>query len=304
MYLVSVIITTKNEEKNIEACLKSIKGQTYKDIEIIVVDNLSSDSTKEIALKFTGKVFDKGPERSAQRNFGMIDKSSGEYVMYIDADMLLSPDLIEACVEEMKKDNSVSALHIPEIVLGKSYFSRVRRFERCFYNGTCIDGARFFLKSAFVSAGGFDESMSGPEDWDMDKKIKTAGKIQLLEVDSKSRADAGLKVRELYGFIRDRGVDPSRYGAVIFHNESEFDLSRYLTKKGYYSQSFATYIKKWGKNDPDIIKQFGVLYRFFCVFTEKGKWKRLAAHPVLTFGLYFLRFVVGFTFLMKKPVPK
>ena len=266
------------------------------------MDNLSSDSTKNIALKFTGKVFDKGPERSAQRNFGMIDKSSGKYVMYIDADMLLSPLLVEACVEEMKKDKTAAALHIPEIVLGKSYFSRVRRFERSFYNGTCIDGARFFLKSSFVSAGGFDESMSGPEDWDMDKKIKAGGKILLLE--GKFSGAAELKDWELYGFIRERGVDPSRYGDVIFHNESEFDLSGYLTKKGYYSQSFTHYIKKWGKNDPDIIKQFGLSYRFFSVFIEKGKWKRLAAHPVLTFGLYFLRFLVGFTFLMKKPVPK
>jgi len=57
--LVSIVITTKNEEKNIENCLKSIVNQTYKNIEIIVVDNNSSDSTKEISLKYTDKVFDK-----------------------------------------------------------------------------------------------------------------------------------------------------------------------------------------------------------------------------------------------------
>ncbi len=53
--LVSVTITTKNEEKNIENCLKSILEQSYKNIEIIVVDNNSTDKTKEIALKYTQK---------------------------------------------------------------------------------------------------------------------------------------------------------------------------------------------------------------------------------------------------------
>ena len=68
--LVSVIVTTKNEEKNIANCLKSIKNQTYKNIEIIVVDNNSDDRTKEIAGKYTDKVFNHGPERSALRNLG------------------------------------------------------------------------------------------------------------------------------------------------------------------------------------------------------------------------------------------
>jgi glycosyltransferase involved in cell wall biosynthesis len=55
---VSVVITTKNEEKNIANCLESIKRQTYPQnrIEIIVVDNNSTDGTKEIARKYTKKV--------------------------------------------------------------------------------------------------------------------------------------------------------------------------------------------------------------------------------------------------------
>ncbi len=73
--LVSVIVTTKNEEKNIANCLKSIKGQSYpqEKIQIIVVDNNSSDSTTKIAKRFTDKVYNKGPERSAQRNYGIFN---------------------------------------------------------------------------------------------------------------------------------------------------------------------------------------------------------------------------------------
>ena len=62
--LVSVIVPTKNSERTLAKCLDSIRNQTYKSIEIIVVDNNSIDSTKEIAKRFTKKVYNKGPERS------------------------------------------------------------------------------------------------------------------------------------------------------------------------------------------------------------------------------------------------
>lgn len=294
--LVSAVITTKNEEKNIENCLRSIAEQTYQNIEIIVVDNFSTDRTKEIALKYTSKIFDKGPERSAQRNYGMIDKSAGEYVMFLDADMILSPELVEDCVREAGAGD-FAALWIPEIVLGKRFFSQCRRFERTFYNGTAIDGARFFKKDKFIEAGGFDVSMSGPEDWDIDKKIKREN-IRLLNDDG--RALASKKDWSFYGFIKERGVEPDDYRSVIYHNEAEFDLKKYLDKKGYYARSFEGYINKWGKNDEDIKKQFGPGYRYFGVFWERGKWKNILSHPILALGMYFLRGLVGVVYLIRK----
>ena len=100
--LVSVIVTTRNSDRFINDCLISIKNQSYKDIEIIIVDNNSSDETLRIAKKYTEKIFTKGPERSAQRNLGF-RKSLGKWFMYIDSDMILSENLIEACVLNCKK---------------------------------------------------------------------------------------------------------------------------------------------------------------------------------------------------------
>jgi len=77
-------------------------------------------------------------------------------------------------------------------------------------------------------------------------------------------------------------------------------LIPYLKKKSYYSLGFDGYINKWGKSDPDIRCQFGIVYRFWTVFTEKGKWKRLLIRPDLAVGMYFLRGCVGFVFLLKK----
>lgn len=297
--LVSIVITTKNEEKNIQTCLESIQGQTYRNIEIIVVDNFSTDRTQEIARQYTGKVFSKGPERSAQRNYGMIDIAQGEYVMFVDADMILVPGLIGACVRRMQAGDCL-ALHICEVVLGVSFLSKVRRFERTFYDGTAVDGARFFLKRAFVQVGGFDAELfkeGGGEDWDIDKLIKRIGTIVLL--DGSLDADQPWTLA-LLEFIKSRGVIPSWQEPLIYHNEADFVLSLYLKKKAYYAKSFDGYIAKWGRNDPDIRKQFGLWYRYFGVFLENGKWSKLLAHPLLSMGMYSLRFLVGVLYILRK----
>ncbi|MFA5047580.1 MAG: glycosyltransferase [Patescibacteria group bacterium] len=297
--LVSVVVTTQNEEKNIGNCLESIKNQTYpvEKIEIVVVDNNSSDATKKIAAGYSDKIYNFGPERSAQRNYG-IRSAKGEFVIFADADMIFHPLLLEACVGSLKE--GFSALHISETVLGESFWSQVRRFERGFYDGTVIDGARFFRQKDFLSIGGFDETMSGPEDWDLDKKLKKLAKIQLLSYNLKTGGRFNVGSWSQFNFVKNKGVDPCACGVCIFHNEAEFDLKKYLAKKVYYAGSFGAYINKWGKDDQDIKKQFGLWYRYFGVFLEQGKWQKLIFHPHLALGMYVLRLLVGAAYLKRQ----
>ena len=107
--VVSVIVTTKNEERHIGNCLESVKKQSYprESVEIIVVDNNSKDKTKEIALRYTDKVYDCGPERSAQRNYGVV-RAEGKYILYLDADMALSPQVIKECVDKCESRGCVA----------------------------------------------------------------------------------------------------------------------------------------------------------------------------------------------------
>jgi len=307
--LISVIITTKNEEKNIKNCLESIKYQTYpqKKIEIIVVDNYSTDKTKTIARQYTSQIFNKGPERSAQRNFG-VKMSSGKYVLYLDADMILSPTVIKKAVEKIEVSSfksqtsglSLVAFYIPEIVLGNSYWSKVRRFERSFYDGTVIDCARFIKKDVFEKVGGFDLSMTGPEDWDLDKKIRKIGKVGLLDKYSYAVIDnklQGINHKDL-NLVEKLGNLSSL--SLVYHNETEFNLKNYLKKKRYYSQSFGNYIKIWGKNDLDIKKQFSLWYRYIKVYWNINSYFRIINYPHLFLGTCFLRVLVGFNYLFKK----
>jgi glycosyltransferase involved in cell wall biosynthesis len=74
-------------------CLYSLINQTYKNIEIIVVDNYSADTTKMIAMKYTKKIFTVGPECGVQINIGA-KMASGKYSYKVDSDFVLDPDLI------------------------------------------------------------------------------------------------------------------------------------------------------------------------------------------------------------------
>ena len=262
--LVSVVITTKNEEKNIENCLQSIRSQTFKNIELIVVDNFSEDKTTELAKKYNAKVYFKGNERSAQRNYGA-KVARGEYLIYLDADMILSLTVIEECIAKCECDN-VDALYVPERIVGDGFWIKVRDFERSFYTGTVIDAVRFVRRDLFLQVGGFDETLVGPEDWDFDRKIRKIGRT-------------GVTIVPLY------------------HNEGRFSMKRYLKKKGYYTDGIQKYIQKWGSNDLETSKQVGMRYRLMGVFVEKGKWKKLIKHPLFALGMYFLRLRVAIGYL-------
>jgi len=219
----------------------------------------------------------------------------------LDADMILSPTVIEKSVEMFEKDN-VLALHIPEIILGNSYWNKVRRFERSFYDGTVIDCVRIIRADVFKKLNGFDESLTGPEDWDLDKRVRNEGKAALLcKYDFEEMNRKILDTR--YSILDEKGLKKLMnltLEPVIFHNEANFNLKKYLLKKKYYSKSFSAYVVKWGKQDADIKKQFSFFYRCFGVFCENGKWRNLTKFPLKTSGVFFLRFCVGAVFLGEK----
>ena len=173
----SVVITTRNEADNIESCIRPF-DDFRDDVEVVVVDNGSTDETKEIAARLGAKVFDKGPERSAQRNFGW-RISSAQWVIILDADMILPPDTVEEILQIASsplKEGGVAAYWIPEVRTGKGIRVKARNFERSFYNGTCVDALRLFNVSVLEETGGYDENLiAGPEDWDLDMRVLAAG---------------------------------------------------------------------------------------------------------------------------------
>jgi len=296
--LFSLVLRTKNEIKNIDNFVKSVAAQIYKNIEFVVVDNFSTDGTYEYLINNNITVYQKGPERTAQGNYGMLTKSKGKYVGYFDADMILSPDLVSSAVHYLENNNAV-ALHIREVILGKGFWSSVRRFERSFYEGTLVDAARIFRRNILLKVGGFDEvSFVTPsaEDWDLDKRIKQFGCIDFLQEKSQNNPD-----NDISHTLRKNGIkDVDKYTPCFFHNERDFSLRWYLSKKKYYSQSIEKYIDKWGRDDPDLRKQLGFYYRYIVVFLENKKWKQFFKNPIFFLAMYINLIAVGIVFLINR----
>ena len=149
---VSIVIPAYNSEKTLEKCLKSIRDQTYGNIEIIVVDKFSKDRTVEIIKRYGARIiYDEG-ERTRAKNIGL-EKAKGKYVLFVDSDMELSKEVVEECVELAEKDDKIGGIIIPERSVGNGFWVKVRDFERSFYAGTEIESARFFRRDLALKVG-------------------------------------------------------------------------------------------------------------------------------------------------------
>ncbi len=118
--LVSIITTFFNEEKLLERSLQSVKNQTYKNIELVLINDGSLDSSLEIAEKFKNE-FDnckiitiENSGHSEARNFGL-KNATGEFLTFFDADDELEANMIEVCLNtilEKKTDLVISKFTI------------------------------------------------------------------------------------------------------------------------------------------------------------------------------------------------
>jgi len=167
---VSIVIPTYNEEKDIEECIKSIKGQSYKNFEIIVVDDGSKDKTLDVVKKFRDvKIImgeHKGPGFS--RNLGA-RKATGEILIFIDADMTFDKDYLKNLIAPILEDKTgevVGSTHELEIVENtKNIWSRCwGRIRVSKEEAKKIRIFRAILRKKFLELGGFDSSYGYADD--------------------------------------------------------------------------------------------------------------------------------------------
>jgi len=262
--LVSIIIPTYNSEKTLPLCLKSIKNQTYKNIEIIIVDNYSKDKTIEIAKKYNAKVILVKGERTKAKNIGL-HRALGKYVLFIDSDMILTSKVIEECVKTVITNTEIAGIIIPERTIGNNYLARLRDFERNFYINTQIESPRFFNKELALKVGGFDEDIVFYEEATLAHKIEKLGYI--------TRA---------------------RINAYILHYEGYLSLTKLLMKKYHYGKTMGIYLAKYGNKAKC---QVSPLYRLWLFMSDRNFWKKphMALSVILLKILEYIATMVGAT---------
>lgn len=113
MIKVSVVVSVYNGEKYIEKCIKSILRQSYKNIELIVVNDGSIDKTKKILDKYKESivVINKNNTGVSDSRNRAIDKSTGEYIMFCDADDWLCDNAIEVAISKIYDYDAVRFSH-------------------------------------------------------------------------------------------------------------------------------------------------------------------------------------------------
>lgn len=253
--LVSVIIPAYNEAKVIGRLLASLKSQSYPNIEIIVIDDNSTDATPKIAKTFTSHVFTRPhAERSVQRNYGAA-KSTGDYLLVLDADMELSPPVIQDCLDAVTRHPNIGAVVIPETSIATNFWERCKAFERSFYaytGDTGIEAARFFPKKVFNQVGGYDQTITGTEDWDLPETIQK------------------------------QGFKHFRINSTLNHYERIPSLIKLIKKKYYYALSSHRYLSKHG------LGIFTPKTIYFLRPNFYKHWTHLFSSPVLSLGLIFM----------------
>lgn len=171
---VSVIVPCYNQGVLLAETLESVMQQFYKDWECIIVNDGSTDSTKEIAKQWVSKddrfkfVNQSNLGVSAARNTG-IKSSKGRLVLCLDADDLISKDYIQLAIEAFLNNTKLSLVYSEAEKFGEQTgkwdlpeFSLQRIAE-----SNIIFNAAFFKKEDWEQIGGFDENMKeGLEDWE------------------------------------------------------------------------------------------------------------------------------------------
>lgn len=185
----TVVIPALNEENYISNVLDALKRQSFKDFEVVIVDNNSSDKTVKIVNGFT-KDFPLEIVTTAIRNISRCRnlgaaKAKGEYLVFIDADNSIYPNFLENI--KNKLSNHKYDMIIPAVVTnsGKKVYEISyklinimvdvsNRIKLSFSTG----GNIIILKNAFEKIGGFDENIFVGEDHDIVKRAKK-GKLKV-----------------------------------------------------------------------------------------------------------------------------
>ncbi len=221
---VSFCIPTKNRARTIAACLASIRAQDYPDIEIIVVDNGSTDETVAIAQRYADRVASCDGKLGAVRQHS-IDLSSGTILALFDDDIIIPhTGWLRQAVAIMHSAESYASTLWPVLIppptagwVTRCFFALndaiyAARYERpsAVFGG----GNSLFLRSAVQVVGGFNPAIGFGEDYELATKLKQAGYHVILHADPLIH-DTMYSLREMYRKQRWGADAIQQHGATL-----------------------------------------------------------------------------------------
>ncbi len=312
--LVSICIPTYNVERTIEETLSSIINQTYKNLEIIVSENASTDSTLTILNKFNDsriKIYSASKTVTAENNFSRcIELATGDYIAIFHADDLYTPDMVEKQVQAFHDNPSIGAVFtmanyidingviigehkLPFNLKGKQIYSFVDIFKSILmsYNFLLCPSA-MVLSTIYKQLATFDvEKFGTSSDLDMWLRILKTHPIAILDEKLMSYRISHMQGGTKYNHLR---VEEADFFKVIdFHlsDEACTKIGTLTSSLNYYEfqrtddkiQRSVNYILKGQTQNAKILLRKSFPKEVFLAAMNNFKKPKLLA--VLTFGL-------------------
>jgi glycosyltransferase involved in cell wall biosynthesis len=193
-HIISVIIPVYNGENTIRTAIESVLKQSFSNIELIVIDDGSTDSTLEIINNINDprlEIFSyPNAGLAASRNRG-IEKASGDFISFIDADDLWTPDKLEVQYLALQNhpETSIAYSWTDYIDESGNFIKSGRRekfsgyvYQQMLVSNFLENGSNLLAaRKVFQEVGGFDESLNAAEDWDMCLRLSAQYKFVCVE---------------------------------------------------------------------------------------------------------------------------
>ena len=193
--LVSVVIPTHNSGALLERALGSVYAQTFRDFEIIVVDDASTDDTSERMQRHLDRVRYIKQDHAGSavaRNRGIL-VSQGEYIAFLDADDLWLPEKLERQIELAKRHPNASLIYSDfyrgegeEIardsgLRARKFWVAGQEFKSLLRQNFIHTSSVVTRKEALADAGIFDPNLINAQDWDLWIRLAAAGNVVFVD---------------------------------------------------------------------------------------------------------------------------
>lgn len=295
--LISVIVPIYNVEKYLRACIESILNQTYKSIEIILVDDGSTDFCPEICDEFQKKdnrikvIHKKNGGLSDARNIG-IENSSGLYICFVDSDDFIKTNYVELLYKSIKKNNTKISQ------CGYTYYDGTAK-ENINYNNDIVLKKREYFYDNFTSHIidntvvwnkmyskdifkdlKFNKGKIHEDEYFTYKAVDKAGKISIIkECLYLYRINETSIMRRKYNYKRLDALEAFREKNIYFKEKYDSDLyncfaTYYLDLLLYHYKQVTIYLKD--KKIKNCIKNdVRKIYKTFEILNPKLKIKTI-----------------------------
>lgn len=191
--IISVIIPTYNREDTIVESVKSVLNQTYKNLELIIVDDASTDNTLKVLSDIKDDRLSIYPQTVNQganycRNYG-ISKAKGRYVSFNDSDDIWHRKKLEVCLNMLVNKNAdVVFSSFFRIYKGKKEIypkynlnSYENKYRTLLLNGNCVSTQTLLMKRECMLDTPFDDDMPKLQDWDLAIRLAKKYKLYFIE---------------------------------------------------------------------------------------------------------------------------